>query len=107
MDGAQPWKTHLGSGNVLLHYFPADHEIVDKYEKGDGIVNEDIVNFRPGKKYDLIVSISTLEHISWNEEKKPKKIPGAPARMEGIPRSGRDIARLHAPRLQFPLRRVA
>ena len=62
----------------MLHYFPADHEIVDKYEKGDGIVNEDIVNFRPGKKYDLIVSISTLEHISWNEEKKTKEDPGGP-----------------------------
>jgi SAM-dependent methyltransferase len=77
----------------LSHYFPANHEIVDKYEKGDGIVNEDIVDFRPGKKYDLIISISTLEHIGWDEEiKEPEKIPRALAHMQELLAPGGTLA---------------
>jgi cyclopropane fatty-acyl-phospholipid synthase-like methyltransferase len=39
------------------------------------VINEDVVNFKSKKKYDLIVSISTLEHVGWDE--KPMKIPRA------------------------------
>lgn len=56
-------KNILEVGNVLSHYFPVNHDIIDKYEKGKGVINEDVVDFRPPKKYDLIVSISTLEHV--------------------------------------------
>lgn len=58
----------LEIGNVLSHYFKADWDIVDKYEKGKRVLNEDIVNFKPKEKYDLIMSVSTFEHIGWNED---------------------------------------
>ncbi|MEM5792868.1 MAG: hypothetical protein QXY45_00710 [Candidatus Aenigmatarchaeota archaeon] len=65
----------LEVGNVLSHYFPVSHEIVDKYEKGHGVINKDIIDFKPNKKYDLIVSISTIEHIGDDEEpRNPDKI---------------------------------
>jgi hypothetical protein len=61
----------LEVGNVLSHYFPVDHDILDKYEKANGVINQDVVDFSPQKKYDLVVSISTLEHVGWDE--KPKE----------------------------------
>ena len=34
-----------------------------------------MVDFKPAQKYDLIVSVSTLEHVGWDEEvKDPLKI---------------------------------
>jgi len=57
----------LEVGNVLSHYVPVWHEVVDKYEKAAGVQNEDICDFRPGRKYDLILSISTLEHVGFDE----------------------------------------
>jgi hypothetical protein len=65
----------LEVGNVLSHYFPIEHDVLDKYEKADGVINEDVINFRPSRSYDLIVSISTLEHVGWDEElREPMKI---------------------------------
>lgn len=61
-------KRVLEVGNVLSHYFPIQHEVVDKYEVSSGVINKDIVEFAPQDKYDLIVSISTLEHIGWDEQ---------------------------------------
>jgi hypothetical protein len=58
----------LEVGNVLSHYGPVRHEILDKFEKGQGVINEDITAFRPNKRYDLIVSISTFEHIGYDDE---------------------------------------
>jgi hypothetical protein len=60
-------KQILEVGNVLSHYISFEHDIVDKYERGKGVINQDIVDFRPNHKYDLIVSISTLEHVGWDE----------------------------------------
>ncbi|MCI2425058.1 class I SAM-dependent methyltransferase [Candidatus Acetothermia bacterium] len=65
-------KRILEVGHVLSHYFPCDHDVLDKYEKSRGIINEDVVNFRPSQLYDLIVSISTLEHVGWDEEEKDR-----------------------------------
>lgn len=68
-------KRIIEVGNVLSHYFPVNHDIVDKYEQADGVINQDVTAFQPLKKYDLIVSISTLEHVGWDEEPKdPDKI---------------------------------
>lgn len=53
----------LEIGNVLSHYFSVNHAVLDKYEKADGVINEDVVDFKPIKTYDLIISISTLEHV--------------------------------------------
>jgi len=65
----------LEVGNVLSHYFPVQHDVVDKYEKAKGVINEDIVKFNPKTKYDLIISISTIEHVGWDEKpKEPQKV---------------------------------
>jgi SAM-dependent methyltransferase len=53
----------LEVGNVLSHYFKVRHDIVDKFELRKNVINKDISDFHPDKKYNLIVSISTLEHI--------------------------------------------
>lgn len=65
----------LEVGNVLSHYFSVKYDIIDKYEKGKGVINEDIVTFNSNKEYDLIVCISTLEHIDkdYGEDYNPDK----------------------------------
>lgn len=69
-------KNILEVGNVLSHYVDIPHDIVDKYEIAEGVVNDDIVDFSPKKKYDLIVSISTFEHVGWDEfPRDATKIP--------------------------------
>jgi hypothetical protein len=65
----------LEIGNVLSHYFKMDHDVVDKYEKADGVINEDVVDFQSSESYKLIISISTLEHVGWDEyPRDPEKI---------------------------------
>jgi len=64
-------KRILEVGNVLSHYFSIKHDILDKYEVADGVINEDVVSFKSKRGYDLIVSISTLEHVGWDE--KPRE----------------------------------
>lgn len=65
----------LEIGNVLSHYFNIGHDVVDKYEKAEGVINEDVVDFKTSKSYRLIISISTLEHVGWDESpKNPEKI---------------------------------
>lgn len=53
----------LEVGNVLSNYFKYNHDVVDKYDKSPNIIKEDIVYYKTNKKYDLIVSVSTIEHI--------------------------------------------
>lgn len=65
--GENRGKNILEVGNVLAHYFDVDHTVLDKYEKYRGVINEDVVEFKPAKPFDLIVSISTLEHVGWDE----------------------------------------
>jgi len=73
-----PGARILEVGNVLSHYGPVSHEVVDKYEKAEGVINEDICSYAPLEKYDLILSISTLEHVGWDEEpRRPEKILSA------------------------------
>jgi len=75
-------KRILEVGNVLPHYYDFSHEVVDKFEKGEGIANEDVVDFRPAGKYDLIVTVSTLEHVGWDEDPGARqKILGEPAKI--------------------------
>ncbi len=62
----------LEVGNVLSNYYKFEHDVVDKYEVGKGVINEDIVTFNPNKKYDLIVSVSTIEHVGWDEAIREK-----------------------------------
>jgi hypothetical protein len=60
----------LEVGNVLSHYDCAmNHPVVDKYEKSSrqNLFTEDAETFSAGAPYDLIVSISTLEHVGQDE----------------------------------------
>lgn len=78
-------KRILEIGNVLSHYYDAKHDILDKYEVDEGVINADIVGFAPEKKYDLVVSISTLEHVGWDEKpREPEKIFAAFSSVEGL-----------------------
>lgn len=65
----------LEVGNVLNHYYPDfQHDVVDKYEIAPGVMNFDAADFKPPQKYGLVVSISTLEHVGWDEEPRdPEK----------------------------------
>lgn len=58
----------LEVGNVMQHYGPIDHDVVDKYEAGQGVRNVDVMDIDPSDHYDLVLSISTLEHVGWDEE---------------------------------------
>lgn len=64
LKGESPEDT-LEVGNVLSHYFGYRHTVVDKYEPG--ALQVDIVDFEPGRLYNLILSISTFEHIAFEE----------------------------------------
>ena len=58
----------LEIGNVLSHYGDVNHTILDKFETGKGIINEDILDYSSSDKFELIVSISTFEHIGFDDE---------------------------------------
>lgn len=68
-------KHILEVGNVLSHYYPVSHDVVDKYEPGIRVINSDIVTFVPRRKYDVVVSVSTLEHVGYDEQpQNPNKV---------------------------------
>ncbi len=68
-------RSVLEVGNVLAHYLPVAHDVLDKFERAPGVLNEDAADFRSARRYDLIVSISTLEHVGWDEEPRdPRKV---------------------------------
>lgn len=57
----------LEVGNVLGHFGVRGHDVIDKYERVQGIMNEDVINFGAEQQYDTIVSISTIEHVRFDE----------------------------------------
>ena len=57
----------LEIGNVLGHYAPASHVVVDKFERAKGVLNVDLLDYEPPRPFDLVVSISTFEHIGFDE----------------------------------------
>ncbi len=63
-------KKIMEVGNVLSHYFPTNHTVLDKYEKGGRVINKDVVDYSEREKYDLIISISTMEHVGWDYGEK-------------------------------------
>ena len=81
LAAAGPSARVLEVGNVLAHYLPVTHEVVDKYERSAGVRNVDVVDIRadatlPGP-FDLILAVSTLEHVGLDEDVQD---PGKPAR---------------------------
>jgi len=53
----------LEIGNVLGQYIKRSHDVIDLQEQGTGIITGDIRTYQSEKKYKLIVSITTLEHV--------------------------------------------
>lgn len=77
LKGYDPDKV-LELGNVMRHYVGGTHDVVDKYETAPEVINEDIVDFQSPKRYGLIISVSTLEHVGWDETPRDAaKIPQA------------------------------
>ncbi|MGE3620332.1 MAG: glycosyltransferase [Acidimicrobiia bacterium] len=91
LSGTRAGRT-LEIGNVLSHYWPVDHEVLDKYEASPGVLNEDIVDFHPEEPYDRVVSISTLEHVGWDERpREPDKVLRAYRNIRTLVRPGGSI----------------
>jgi SAM-dependent methyltransferase len=64
----------LEIGNVLSHYGEGHHVVVDKYERAPGVLNRDVLELADLGRFELIVAISTLEHVGWDEEPRdPEK----------------------------------
>jgi len=81
----------LELGNVMSHYFEVkkdfsqNYTIVDKYETAPGILNEDIIGYHPQKPFNLILSISTIEHVGQDETPAdPKKADFAIKKIRGM-----------------------
>jgi hypothetical protein len=75
----------LEVGNVTGHYMPSKHVVIDKYESSPGILNIDVLDFNPTRTFDTLVSISTLEHVGWDEPKRePFKVEKAFRRLEEL-----------------------
>ncbi len=58
----------LEVGNVLSNYFEITHPVLDKHEQDQNVTwNEDVVEFKPPFAPDLVLSISTLEHVGHSD----------------------------------------
>lgn len=69
-------RKSLEVGTVLPNYHSLDHTVVDKYDEDERALHLDILYYYPAEKFDLILSISTLEHIGWDsgEERGTYKV---------------------------------
>ena len=68
MAGIRPDRV-LELGHVTPHYIASRHLVVDKYEAGS--LQVDIVDFESPARFDLVLSISTFEHIAFDEPGEP------------------------------------
>ena len=77
----------LEVGNVLSHYAPVSHEVIDRYEQAPGVKNIDVLGARaPEGGYALVICISTLEHVGFDEE------PSEPGKAVRAARALRELA---------------
>ncbi|MGH2916031.1 MAG: hypothetical protein ACRDMX_13685 [Solirubrobacteraceae bacterium] len=85
LDAAPDPTRVLEVGNVLRQYRPdSRHTVVDRYERAPGVINEDAETFAGGP-FDAIVSLSTIEHIGWDEAPRdPAKIPRVIEHLRGL-----------------------
>jgi SAM-dependent methyltransferase len=68
----------LEVGHVLGHFRAGSHTVVDKYEQAPGVLNLDVLELGELGPFDLIIAISTLEHVGLDEaERDPSKAPRA------------------------------
>jgi hypothetical protein len=76
--GEYPHERLLEIGNATHHYRDLHADVYEKYEIAEGVKNIDVVDIAPDSKYDMAISVSTLEHVGWDEEEKdPRKILAA------------------------------
>lgn len=85
-------KKILEVGNVMHNFMNTKHDVLDKYEVSKGVINEDIITYNPQKKYDLVISVSTLEHVGWDEiPKNPSLIFDAIKNLKKITKKDGEI----------------
>jgi hypothetical protein len=74
LDASEPSPT-LEIGNVLSHYFDLDHTVVDLNEKCRyrPVINSDLMEFNPARRFTRIVAISTIEHVGWDEKPRDEE----------------------------------
>ncbi len=72
----------LEVGNVLSHYRSQEHLVVDKYERAPGVLNRDVLELADLGRFELVVAISTLEHVGWDEE--PRRPDAALAALSAL-----------------------
>lgn len=75
LAAAGPSARVLEIGNVLGHYQPVTHTVVDKYEQSPGVHNVDVVDIDLPGPFDLILAISTLEHVGLDEDVQDPEKP--------------------------------
>lgn len=73
--GASVPSPMLEVGNVMSHYFDLDHEVVDLFEKCRyrPVINCDLLEFNTSLRFKRIISISTIEHIGWDEKPRAEE----------------------------------
>ena len=91
LDGCRQGAAVLEVGNVLSHYPDGlglmsrfQYTIVDKFEEAPSVVNEDIVDFASPNPVDVILSISTLEHVGLDEGGPAAKWRKATTHLAGL-----------------------
>ncbi|WP_156427993.1 hypothetical protein [Thiohalocapsa sp. ML1] len=68
----------LEVGNVLSYYSDHAHCVSDKYEQSPGVLGIDFLDFKPENRFDSFISVSTFEHIGWDESPRtPGKVERA------------------------------
>jgi Fe-S-cluster containining protein len=67
-------KRILEVGNVLRNYFQLTHEVIDKSPEETGAIHQDILSYTTDSKFDLILAISTLEHVGITDGPNSDKI---------------------------------
>lgn len=66
MKVVEKHRNILEVGNVLrLHHPELKHTVVDLYEQGENIIHKDICDFNLKRTFDLVISLSTLEHVGF------------------------------------------
>ena len=65
---AQTTGPLLEVGHVLGHYGTRGHTVIDKFETAPGVINEDITTWQTDERFALIVSLSTFEHIGFDDD---------------------------------------
>ena len=82
-----PSSDILEIGNVLSHYFCTHHDIIDMHEISfrRRIIRKDILAYQPTRKYGLVLSVSTVEHIGWDDGSgRPERVLDFPSKVRGM-----------------------